>query len=262
MFSIGEFSKLCMVTTKTLRHYDSIGLLKPSYLNEQNGYRYYSTTQLTDMMFILRLKEYGFSLVEIAMLLPSGKDALQEQLQQKLLSQKQILLEQRDLLERMEKDINTLKKGKDIMEMKPEVTIVETKPLEILSARDTIAIKDFGLLFSKLYGKIGQTGAVPTGAPIAIYHCEDFDPQSSDVEVGLPIAQPVDGSRVLPGGTAVTATHKGTYSNLNNTYAALAQWIDENGWKIAAPPYEVYMNDPKDTAEKDLITQIYFPVSK
>ena len=29
MLSIGEFSKICQVTVKTLRHYDRIGLLKP-----------------------------------------------------------------------------------------------------------------------------------------------------------------------------------------------------------------------------------------
>lgn len=39
MLSIGEFSKLCMVTTKTLRHYDLIGLLKPKELNNENGYK-------------------------------------------------------------------------------------------------------------------------------------------------------------------------------------------------------------------------------
>lgn len=29
MFTIGQFSKICRVTTKTLRHYDEIDLLKP-----------------------------------------------------------------------------------------------------------------------------------------------------------------------------------------------------------------------------------------
>lgn len=65
MLSIGEFSKLCMVTTKTLRHYDSIGLLKPRELNNENGYRYYSVGQLGTMQKILRLKEYGFLLTRL-----------------------------------------------------------------------------------------------------------------------------------------------------------------------------------------------------
>ena len=38
MISIGEFSKICHVTTRTLRHYDDIGLLKPIHINEENNY--------------------------------------------------------------------------------------------------------------------------------------------------------------------------------------------------------------------------------
>ena len=42
MLSIGEFSKICKVTVKTLRYYDRIGLLKPVHVDDMTGYRYYS----------------------------------------------------------------------------------------------------------------------------------------------------------------------------------------------------------------------------
>lgn len=35
MLSIGEFSKICKVSTKTLRYYDEIGLIKPSKINQE-----------------------------------------------------------------------------------------------------------------------------------------------------------------------------------------------------------------------------------
>lgn len=65
MLSIGEFSKVCEVSTKTLRYYDEIGLISPSEVNPENGYRYYSIEQLETMLFINRLKLYQFSLEEI-----------------------------------------------------------------------------------------------------------------------------------------------------------------------------------------------------
>ncbi|WP_222860246.1 MerR family DNA-binding transcriptional regulator [Bacillus massilioanorexius] len=34
MFSIGVFSKINKITTKTLRHYDEIGLLKPDHVDD------------------------------------------------------------------------------------------------------------------------------------------------------------------------------------------------------------------------------------
>ncbi|SCV40293.1 Transcriptional regulator, MerR family [Bacillus subtilis] len=39
MLSIGEFSKICKVSTKTLRYYDEIGLIHPEDINPENGYR-------------------------------------------------------------------------------------------------------------------------------------------------------------------------------------------------------------------------------
>ena len=46
MLSIGEFSNICKVSTKTLRYYAEIGLLEPSEVNPENGYRYYAIEQL------------------------------------------------------------------------------------------------------------------------------------------------------------------------------------------------------------------------
>ena len=65
MLQIGEFSKICQVSVKTLRHYDKLGLLVPAKTDPLTGYRYYRTEQIDAMNFIQRLKRYGFSLEEI-----------------------------------------------------------------------------------------------------------------------------------------------------------------------------------------------------
>ena len=41
-YSIGKVAKIHNMTIESLRHYDRVGLLKPSYINEDTGYRYYS----------------------------------------------------------------------------------------------------------------------------------------------------------------------------------------------------------------------------
>ena len=65
MLTIGEFSKICRVSAKTLRYYAEIGLILPDEVNPENGYRYYSISQLENMLLINRLKAYCFSLEEI-----------------------------------------------------------------------------------------------------------------------------------------------------------------------------------------------------
>jgi DNA-binding transcriptional MerR regulator len=65
MYKIGVFSKMNRITVKALRHYDEIGLFKPSHVDEITGYRYYSSSQLPQLHKILALKRIGFSLDEI-----------------------------------------------------------------------------------------------------------------------------------------------------------------------------------------------------
>lgn len=65
MYQIGEFSHLCNITIKTLRHYDKIDLLKPSYVDEYSGYRYYDEKQINKILEIKKLQKAGFKLNEI-----------------------------------------------------------------------------------------------------------------------------------------------------------------------------------------------------
>ena len=67
-YTTGKFAKLANVTIRTIRYYDSIGLLKPTFI-ANNGYRYYTDEDLLKLQQILSLKNLGFSLEEIYPLL-------------------------------------------------------------------------------------------------------------------------------------------------------------------------------------------------
>lgn len=60
----GKFAQACQTTKDTLRHYDEIGLLKPTAVNE-NGYKVYCASQIIDFLTIASLQEAGCSLEEI-----------------------------------------------------------------------------------------------------------------------------------------------------------------------------------------------------
>lgn len=64
-FSIGEVSKLKKVTIKALRYYHDIGLLVPSYINEENGYRYYTLEQFDVIDIIKACRSLGVSIKEL-----------------------------------------------------------------------------------------------------------------------------------------------------------------------------------------------------
>ena len=80
-YSTGKFAKLANVTERTIRYYDKIGLLKPSFVME-NGYRYYTDEDLLKLQRIISLKNLGFSLEEIyPMTLKNDKKSLEDSLE-------------------------------------------------------------------------------------------------------------------------------------------------------------------------------------
>ena len=64
LLKIKEFAQKSGVSQRTLRHYDKLGLLSPSY-RADNGYRYYNKDDFSRLQQINILKTFGFSLKEI-----------------------------------------------------------------------------------------------------------------------------------------------------------------------------------------------------
>lgn len=66
---IGQFAQRAGVTPRTVRYYESLGLLGPSE-REGSGFRYYTEAELLRLQKINDLKELGLSLEEIASVVP------------------------------------------------------------------------------------------------------------------------------------------------------------------------------------------------
>ncbi len=108
---IKEFAELCSVSVRTLHYYDEIDLLKPNFVDESTGYRYYSEDSLLRMQEIMFYRELDFSLKSIKEILSSPdydkKEAMMEQ--------KRLLIMKKEHLERLISSIDSAEKGKIIM---------------------------------------------------------------------------------------------------------------------------------------------------
>lgn len=71
--SIQEVARLTGTTSRTLRHYDRIGLLEPSRVGE-NGYRWYDEDALVRLQRILLLRDLGLGLADIGRVLDREQD--------------------------------------------------------------------------------------------------------------------------------------------------------------------------------------------
>lgn len=108
-----EFAKLTGVSVRTLHYYDEIGLLKPSSVDKQNGYRFYDENALLRMQEILFYRELEFPLKEIRMILSSPDYDKQRALKE----QKHLLSLKKDRLERLILALDGAMKG-EIVDMK------------------------------------------------------------------------------------------------------------------------------------------------
>ncbi|WP_415898763.1 AraC family transcriptional regulator [Neptuniibacter sp. QD48_11] len=67
----------------------------------------------------------------------------------------------------------------------------------------------------------------------------------------------------IPSGKCVTIVFKGPYSELEKPYDWLfGEWLPQSGMEAANfPPFEEYLNDPKNTPPSELLTRIYCLIS-
>lgn len=65
---IGELAEATGMSQRTLRHYDDVGILKPSGRSD-GGFRIYTRDDLARLLLIRRMKPLGYSLEEMRELL-------------------------------------------------------------------------------------------------------------------------------------------------------------------------------------------------
>ncbi|MCQ4922454.1 MerR family transcriptional regulator [Tissierella carlieri] len=270
MFKIGDFARLNRVTVKALRYYDSLGLLQPEKIDSFTGYRYYSASQMPRLNRIISLKDIGFSLDEIALILNRNMDSEQIQI---LLELKHSEISDRvrneqARLDRIEAFIKICKQEAYIM--KYDVVLKEVGPLKVATLRDTIpSYSEQGHLWEELVEHIERYGVKIVPPCMVIYHNTGYKEESVDTEV----VEPIDGDlpdterikiRELEGIKEMACVvHQGSYQTLYMAYNAISKWIEENKYEIVGPQRELYLKGEWITSDpNEYITEIQFPVRK
>ena len=128
---IKEFAEQIGVSVRTLHYYDEIGLLKPSEVDAQNGYRFYDERSLERMQEILFYRELDFSLKTIAQILSSPD----YDKQQALTRQRKLLLAKKERLERLIDALDSLEKGEGFMKPNNEYEDLKNKYAEEVRQR-------------------------------------------------------------------------------------------------------------------------------
>lgn len=265
LYKIGLFSQMNRLTVKTLRYYDDIDLLKPEYVDEVNGYRYYTSAQLPTLHKILSLRDMGLSILEV-------KDVLNGLSEENvLLKKKSHLLKDMAELNRKLACIEGYLSGdcldshyRMVMKSLPEVTVASMR----------VHLSSYEDLFYKMpemgheMEKCGCECALPEYC-YTTYFDDGYKEYDVDADICEAVTELKEGTDkvkfkvVAEVELAACTLHLGPYYRLPQAYSAIVKFIEESGYEIIGHIRESYIDGiwNKDTDE-EWLTEIQIPVRK
>ena len=153
-----------------------------------------------------------------------------------------------------------------------EISIVDVPNQQVLGMRKHGTYTLIPQLLKTVYDYAISKNAEFVGHPIYICHERNVEEVmkaneegTADIEIAVPLSKEIEGSNeikyyVLKGGTMAKAIHRGPYDQCASTYEELYLWIQALGKTITGPTREVYLNDPSEVKEEEILTEIYAPI--
>lgn len=264
LYKIGMFAAMNHVTVKTLRFYESQGLLTPAFVDEENGYRYYKMSQVATVHQITALKRAGFTLEDIAKV-NAGADGLA------FLSNKKA-----DLLMKiaeLTKQVAIIDGYLSKKNVKLDAPVLVKKIPEMLVAVVKSRIESYDSLFDEMprMGELMESVGCECALPECCFtNYLEAGYKEEDILVELCEAvtekkEEKDGLyyKTMPEIEAACIFHKGSYATFAESYETVLCFVEENGYAICGEIREKYIDGIwNKEREEDWLTEIQIPVKK
>ncbi len=271
-YSIGEMSKICNISTKTLRYYDSIGLI-PSQRQELNNYRVYSHDALLTIPVLKYYKQIGFTLTEMADLL--YKDKSQGYVRTKAHFKNKMSELQAQEEELRQKNISILDWYKLISEAEmvisnniQEISVKYLPPKNLLyQDQDSFANSKNDIININWTNYLESINNAITGAVVITY--KSMDDRINYVEnqkirimqkgiIPAPEHETIFGDSLF-----VSCYHIGSHDTIIESYMRIFDWAKQNKYVLDSESHERYVIDYWTTCyESKFVTEILIKISR
>ncbi len=264
--SIGDFSRATHMTIKTLRHYHEIGLLVPTAIDAQTGYRRYATEQIPTAQVVRRFRDLGMPLEEIRTVLAAPDVEARNlaitghlsRLEQALGRTRQAVATLRDLLSPPTAEVTTGIELRSVSAV-PAAAVTAT-----VNAADSVAW--FQGAMGELCATVAGQGLRETGLPGGVFADELFTRHRGEVTVFLPCDAPVRPvgrveNAVVPATELAVIEHCGPPSEVDRAYGALATYVARHALAVEGPIREYYPVGLRETVDSaQWRTEVCWPV--
>jgi AraC family transcriptional regulator len=153
-----------------------------------------------------------------------------------------------------------------------DVQLVELPAFALVAAPHRGSYMQVGQAFDRLYGRLAARGLSRPGMRAIALYLDDPGSVAEDelrsfagvagCAPGVALPEPLQALLTRPGPYAVLR-HRGPYASMHAAYRWLfGTWLPRSGHEAddAAPMLEEYLNNPRDTAPADLLTDICLPL--
>ncbi|HDL52891.1 MAG TPA: GyrI-like domain-containing protein [Proteobacteria bacterium] len=152
---------------------------------------------------------------------------------------------------------------------KMKIEIKDVGPLKVASVDGEGTYREIGSVLMDLFRWVLERGEKVVSYPMALFPGLSEDGPAGDVCFEACI--PVDPETVVKGGGGVTirelpaatvafVKHRGPLNEVGKTYDRILSWAGDNGYMTGEPTRELYLTNPMQFEEKDLITEVQVPV--
>ena len=242
-FTVSEFSKLCGVNKQTLHFYDHIGLFSPEYVDQENGYRYYSPPQYNTFKAITALRDIGTTIEELKKYMAiRNPDAMIELYNKKAIEVSKKIKRLTRISKTIEIQTSVTRASQCIrasdfqFETRGEETIIISDPINaawgskniysIFASHDTYcAENDYNDGY--LMGTIVPNSHLVDGS----FDVQYFFTQTNNMA-------PSPKSKVKAQGLYVVGYYKGPFNDIVSTYHKLLEYVGQHHFKIVGDAYE------------------------
>lgn len=266
----GEFADRSRLSTKALRIYAELGLLRPLEVDPSNNYRRYSEEQLPTARLIALLRGLAMSLSDIGLLLAdlaAGPDVATARLERHMAGLDAVHASRRALF----RHVHSILKGDADPMFTVQVRSVPSRRLMSIQRRLHASETDSFVREAKraFASHLGEAKA--TGAFLLIFHGVVSEENDGPIEAALTCSDEVLPSELI--GIRTEPAHDEAFTTITKAqwaYPAILAAYDA----VAGSPQagarpasslscrEVYLCEPDDAADDEMVCDIAFPLGE
>ena len=259
LVTIGEFSRLSHLTTKALRHYHDVGLLRPELI-DSSGYRRYAPGQVQQAQLVRRLRLLDMPVPEIAAVLAAPDD------ESGIAPSPTTCNGWRTSWAAPSRWWPRCGRcSPAVPQLQVEYRTVDDLP--VLGIRAEVRKSGIerwrSVAFPQLYEAVARSGVDPAGAGGATYDAGSSRTMSARWwrSSRSPSAQ-ARPTAALAAGRFAVAVHAGAFDDIDISYGRLGSHVARDDQPLPLPIREHYLIGPNHTADPPQFrTEIWWPIS-